>query len=116
MDAVNLAYESASTSAPATETLVGGDPLTASTKGFVGPVAVTITVTEDGKIASLVVGDSSFAETQGFGTQAKEEAYTSKFIGKSLPLAKGDIELIVGSTITSQAVVDAVNLAFNNAQ
>ena len=129
LEAANKAYEkiqanqsatpptSTETEKPATvPSLVGGDPLTASTKGFVGPVAVTITVTEDGKIASLVVGDSSFAETQGFGTQAKDEAYTSKFIGKSLPLAKGDIELIVGSTITSQAVVDAVNLAFNNAQ
>ena len=39
-----------------------------------------------------------------------DEAFTSQFIGKKAPLTLGvDIDAVTGATLTSQAVVDAVN-------
>ncbi len=83
----------------------------ASSKGFGGPVAVTITLNDDNTIASLVVGDEDFAETDGIGSRAREEAYTSTFIGKKVPLAEGDVDTLSGATVTSTAVIKAVNKA-----
>ena len=45
----------------------------ASAQGFAGPVAVDVTI-ENNAITALVIGDEQFAETQGFGAKAKEEA------------------------------------------
>ncbi len=88
-----------------------GKTSTASSKGYAGPVAVTITLNDDDTIASLEVGDDSFAETQGIGSRAKEAEFTDRFIGKKVPLAEGDVDVLTGATVTSQAVIKAVNKA-----
>ncbi len=89
----------------------GARTATASSQGFVGPVAVTIWLNEDDSIASLVVGDDDFAETQGIGTRTQDEEYTDTFVGKKLPLAEGDVDVLSGATVTSKAIVKAINLA-----
>ena len=83
----------------------------AKADGFAGPVYVEYVPDEEGKIASITIGNSAFAETPGFGAKALEPAFADQFIGKSLPLADGDIDLIAGATITSNAVISAVNAA-----
>lgn len=81
-----------------------------SAMGFAGPVAVEITL-EDNAITAITIGDESFAETAGFGAQALEEAFWQQFIGLTLPVSLEDIDAISGATITSQAVIEAINAA-----
>ena len=99
--------------APAAEAAAISYPaeLSSSSKGYGGPVAVKITVNEDQTIAAILVGDEDFAETAGLGTKVKDEAFTSLFIGKKVPLQDGDIHVITGSTVSSKAVINAVNKA-----
>ena len=96
------------------ETGAGGE-LTAGAKaagsaiGFNNnPVYVTFTLDEEMKIRELTVNADS--QTAEYGGQCGEEFFAQRFIGKSLPLTLGeDIDAVSGATITSQAVVDAVN-------
>jgi RnfABCDGE-type electron transport complex G subunit len=100
VEAVNEAL-----TAPATEytTLVG------TAKGFGGDVTVTLSMDGD-TIAAISIDASS--ETAGFGQRTMEEAdYQAQFIGKILPLQDGDVDALSGATITSTAVVEAVNSA-----
>ena len=102
------------TEAPAEEAApaaaVEGEVFNASAQGFAGPVAVEVTVA-DGKIAAIKIGDAQFAETPGFGAKALEEDFQKQFIGKSLPLTSADIDGIAGATITTNAVIEALNAA-----
>ncbi len=109
-EAAATAATVAATQGPAPE---GAQPLyTASSEGYGGPVAVTVRFDAAGAIASLTVGDESFAETPGLGAKAKEEAFTAQFIGKTPPLGLGDIDAIASATVTSEAVLSAVNKAW----
>ncbi len=108
MDAVNEALASAAPAEAAGETT----SVSATKKGFGGDVYVEVSLDAEGKIAAVVVGDDKFAETPGLGARAQEEEFTSQFVGKSGALELGkDIDALAGATITSQAVVDAVNEA-----
>lgn len=141
--AINTAYESkniisqgtapeqtepAATEVPAATPVVAGDGITASKEGFMGPVAVTVVFNQDGSIASVSIGDDSFAETPGYGAKALEEAFTNQFIGKLPPLAirvTGEaesqhtvenlvsIDTATSATKTMQAILDAINEAFS---
>ena len=89
---------------------VVGYCVTASKKGYGGPVAVTLGVDAQGKVTGCVVGDTSFAESAGFGTRALEEPFREQFIG--LDAAEGGtIEKLTGATVTSTAVLGATNEA-----
>ena len=79
-----------------------------SAKGYGGNVAVTLGVDMDGKIVGCQIGDTNFAETDGFGARWKEPARAEAFIG--LSAFGGDtIEAITGATVTSKAVLAASN-------
>ena len=79
-----------------------------SAKGYGGNVAVTLGVDMDGKIVGCQIGDTNFAETDGFGARWKEPARAEAFIG--LSAYGGDtIEAITGATVTSKAVLAASN-------
>lgn len=92
-----------------------GDVFTASSKGFAGPVAVTLSFDEKNTITSFAIGDDKFTETEGYGKKALDPAFAQQFTGKTLPMAFEDIDAITGATVTSRAVVDAANKAFTNA-
>ena len=87
----------------------GASPNTASVQGFAGPVAVTLSLDDAGAITEITIGDAFFNETPGYGAGALEEAFQAQFIGKVPPLALADIDAIAGATITSNAVVNAIN-------
>ena len=74
-------------------------------------MAVSLELDANGAISAITIGDDSFAETAGFGAKALEDDFKVQFIGKVPPLALADIDAIAGATITSQAVVDAINAA-----
>lgn len=119
VDAVNEALAGTAEPAeePAAETAAqpaaeAAATVSATKKGFGGDVYVEVSLDAEGRIAAVVVGDDKFAETPGLGARAQEEEFTSQFVGKSGALELGkDIDALAGATITSQAVVDAVNEA-----
>ena len=82
----------------------------ASTGGYAGPVAVTLGVGTDGIVTGAKIGDTSFAETSGFGSRWLAENQTEQFVGISLKDG-GAIEALSGATVTSTAVLNASNTA-----
>lgn len=87
------------------------EPVKAVKKGFYGPIAVLVGFNDMGEIVSLVIGDDQFCETPGLGAKALEPEFAAQFIGKKAPLKITDIDALSGATITSEAVVDAINEA-----
>lgn len=85
--------------------------VSASTIGYGGPVLVELGLDANGAIASVVVGRVRFAETEGVGGKVREQAFTAQFTGKTPPLRPEDIDGVSGATISTRAVVDAVNEA-----
>ena len=121
VDAVNSLYAAAepvateapaATEEPAAQT---AEVKTAKAAGFDG-AEITVNVTdENGVITSLTVDAST--QTPGLGQKCAEEAFTAQFIGKSAPLTLGEgIDAVASATITSQAVVDAVNSLYAAAE
>ena len=122
VDAVNSLYAAAepveepteapaATEEPAVQT---AEVKTATAAGYDGN-EITVNVTDDnGVITSLTVDAST--QTAGLGQKCAEEAFTSQFVGKSAPLTLGEgIDAVASATITSQAVVDAVNSLYAEA-
>lgn len=93
-----------------TASFAGGEAK-ASVEGFDGPVAVKVTFDKDAKITAIEIGDDKFNETAGLGALALEDDFKTQFIGKQAPMKLEDIDAISGATITSTAVIDAVNTA-----
>ncbi len=86
--------------------------------GYKGEIEVIAAVKPDGTVSAISVGGSNFSETAGLGAKSKDAAFTDKFKGKSFPLSvlkTGDakdengIDALTSATITSRAVVNAVN-------
>lgn len=90
---------------------------TVSQHGYGGDVKVMTGVGTDGAVAAIEVLDAS-GETPGLGQKATESSFWKLFSGKSGQLtasksASGDgqIQAMTGATVTSKAVVGAVNKA-----
>ena len=110
-ETVETAESSAETGEPAAQ---AADGLTATAQGFGGPVEVAVTLNEDGTVAAMTVGGEGFAETAGLGAKAQEAEFTDQFVGKTGPFAYGEngVEAITGATVTSTAVLEALNSLF----
>ena len=86
--------------------------LSGSAEGFSGgTVSVTAKLDDEGNIAEIAVDAST--QTPEYGGRTEEDAlFLKQFVGKSLPLTMGeDVDALTGATITSTAVVDALNTA-----
>ncbi|MCI8360712.1 MAG: RnfABCDGE type electron transport complex subunit G [Clostridiales bacterium] len=86
-----------------------------SAKGYGGDVSVMTAVTPDGTVAAVEIL-SAADETPGLGQNATNPAFAEQFTGKSGQLGvvktgagKTEINALTGATITSKAVVQAVN-------
>ena len=80
-------------------------------QGYQSEVKVYVTYNEAGERLFIRVDCSG--ETEGVGTQVMEPAFMAQFLGKSLPVTLGeDVDAVAGATVTSQAVVDALNLLY----
>ena len=86
-----------------------GATVSSKKQGFAGDVTATVGMAEDGSIEYLTIDTPS--ETDGLGKLASESAFTGQFIGKTGPFAYGEdgIEAVTGATVTSTAVLDALN-------
>ena len=89
-----------------------GTPYFGEAEGFVGPVYVVVTVKDDGTISGLKVGDERFAESDGYGAAALESDFEQRIVGKTMPVSVEDIEAISGATVTTKAVLSAMNTAY----
>jgi len=76
-----------------------------------GTVYVTVKLDDSSRIASLTI-DAGTQTPEIGGLAQTDESFNSQFIGKSLPLTLGeDVDALSGATITSAAVVEALNTA-----
>ena len=93
-----------------------GYVFTSGAKGYGGTVSVMVGIDTEGTITGIEI--LSHAETPGLGANATKDDFKGRFVGKSgiLSVNKSsnegqDVQAITAATITSNAVVNAVNLA-----
>ncbi len=90
---------------------VPGAALSGSAEGWQKePVYVSVSLDGEGLISSISI-DASLQTPEFGGRAGTDEAYLRQFIGKKLPLEDGDVDALTGATITSGAVVNALNSA-----
>jgi len=92
-------------------------------KGYGGNIRITVGVSSDGEVTGVKIGENK--ETPGLGAKAAEEPFISQFINikpegrlkvvKNNGTADEEIDAISGATITSKAVVKAVQAAIDMA-
>ncbi len=98
--------------ADALSPLTAADQRTVTVQGYGGDFDVTVGVNPDGSIEGVRIQTDTFHETEGLGSQALEPAFLNQFAGKTAPLRYGQgVDAIAGATITSKAVLKAVNEA-----
>ena len=98
------------------EDRVPGATLVGSAEGFSGgAVSVTATLDDAARISEISVDASTQTPEYG-GRTSEDKLFLKQFIGKSLPLTLGEaqedsVDALTGATITSAAVVNALNTA-----
>jgi electron transport complex protein RnfG len=97
---------------------ITGYAVTTAARGFAGNITLEVTFETDATtISSLSV--ISHSETEGYGAVIATDDYLSQFPGKTAPVALGDagndseIDAVSGATMTSNAVVKAINQAYD---
>ena len=110
--AVNAACENLPKAEPAAEETTG-TVLTAQAKGLTGEFPVNVTVDESNAIVKVELGESSTDTDASFLNMVKTDAnYLNQFVGKTAPVDEASIDVVAGATVSSKAVVAAVNAAF----
>lgn len=97
-------------------TEAGGRVIEVAASGYGGEFLVTVGIAPDGAITGVSIGENQ--ETVGLGKNAEKPEFTNQFVDKNGPVelvksgATGNqIDALTGATVTSRAVVDAVNEA-----
>ena len=110
--AVVAAVNAACENLPAAEETTG-TVLTAQAKGLTGEFPVNVTVDESNAIVKVELGDSSTDTDASFLNMVKTDAnYLNQFVSKTAPVDEASIDVVAGATVSSKAVVAAVNAAF----
>ena len=87
--------------------------LTAQGKGLTGEFPVNVTVDANNAIVKVELGESSTDMDASFLNMVKTDAnYLNQFVGKTAPVDEAAIDVVAGATVSSKAVVAAVNAAF----
>ena len=109
--AVNAACENLPKAEPSAEETTG-TVLTAQAKGLTGEFPVNVTVDESNAIVKVELGESSTDTDASFLNMVKTDAnYLNQFVGKTAPVDEAAIDVVAGATVSSKAVVAAVNAA-----
>ena len=113
--AVNEILKNAA-AAPAEEKKESAAPALTATKPGYNDADVTVSLELDGNGAITAITVDANSQTPGIGQRCMEEAFTSQFIGKSgKVMLDAGIDAVTGATVTSTAVVRAVNEILKNA-
>ncbi len=92
-----------------------GTVLTAQAKGLTGEFPVNVTVDANNAIVKVELGESTSANDVSFLGKVKDDAnYLNQFVGKTAPIDEASIDVVAGATVSSKAVVAAVNAAFES--
>lgn len=86
-----------------------GYVITSTANGYGGAIKFMVAYDKDGKIVNLKVLEAN--ETPGLGTKISERAFLDQFIGIDKEVAKADVDMITGVTISSSAALDGLNSA-----
>lgn len=86
-----------------------GYTVSAYGKGFGGKLGVMVAFNPEGDILATKVILSN--ETPGLGTRISEPAYSDQFLGKNGVIGQEEMVFISGATISSKAMLAAVNNA-----
>ena len=88
-----------------------GYVIATSTQGYAGPIAMLISVTNEGSVTGLQIRDME--ETYGLGFEALTDAeFLAQFLGTEGDAEVGEnIDAITGATVTSKAITRSVNAA-----
>ena len=74
---------------------------------------MSVTLTLEGEtITAIAIGDENFAETEGLGANALTDEFQSQFVGLVLPVAAEDILPISNATVTTNAVLEAIDAIY----
>ena len=86
--------------------------VSAQGKGLTGEFPVNVTVDESNAIVKVELGESSTDTDASFLNMVKTDAnYLNQFVGKTAPVDEASIDVVAGATVSSKAVVAAVNAA-----
>ena len=91
-----------------------GYVFTTSAKGYGGDIVTMVGVLSDGTVSGMDF--LSISETAGLGMNADTDEFKNQYVGKSGEIGlnknapgENEIQALTGATITSKAVVSAVN-------
>ena len=111
---MELTYQPAASSETAgpEESRLPNAELAGSAEGFGGGI-VYVSVKLDDRSAIASLGIDAGTQTPEYGGRtAEDQDFLNQFIGKTIPLTLGeDVDALSGATVTSEAVVQAVNTA-----
>ncbi len=86
-----------------------GYTVTTQGQGYGGMIKFITAFDGDGNIVSLSILE--MAETPGIGDKIEDPTFLDQFVGKNEEFTSSNVDLISGSTISSNATLDAMNLA-----
>ncbi len=86
-----------------------GYVVTSSRKGYGGDVIFMTSFDPDGKIVNLKVQEHQ--ETAGLGSRIADRNFLDQFVGRSDELSSKNVDMISGSTISSNTTIKALNYA-----
>ena len=88
-----------------------------SKDGYGGKIQVQVGIAHSGAIAGVAISEDGFAETPGLGGRVKDKEFLNQFKGLSGEVKAGtNADTLSGATISSDAVIEAVNAALQAAQ
>lgn len=114
----NVSVDDCVTGKDASGAVVGYVVTSTSKEGYGGAITISVGINVDGSIGAIEF--LTIGETVGFGMNATDPAWKGQFDGKSADVysvtksgasADNEIDAISGATITSNAVIGAVNAA-----
>jgi RnfABCDGE-type electron transport complex G subunit len=86
-----------------------GYVITSTSKGYGGDVIMMTAFDNDGNIVNLKVQEHQ--ETAGLGSRVADRAFLDQFVGRNDELSSKNVDMISGSTISSNTVISALNIA-----
>lgn len=81
-----------------------------SARGYGGDIEMLVGIDTQGSVFGIQIADMS-GETAGLGTRIANKSFLTQYDLKTEELAYDDVDVITGSTVSSKAVTDGVNLA-----
>ncbi|MBR6707246.1 MAG: FMN-binding protein, partial [Clostridia bacterium] len=85
-------------------------------KGLTGTFKVAVSLDETGAVTGIVIGETTSEADEAYLSAVKDsETFLSQFIGRTGTISVNDIDTVSGATVSSKAVLDAVNTVLNSA-